>query len=360
MFNVTNQKSRFVISSNGRDSGGPRFVVAATDARKRVPPKNFVQNDITTYNLLRSFLCAAQRNEHKKVFEDYDWWVLLRCTHPASLKKINIEHRTLNIELRIKSKGEGMMRKLQIILLGVIAMSMLPTTVFAEGKGLVVVAGSTGRTGQLVVKHLLAEGYEVRAMVRSMEKGKRVLGDDIAMVKADVTDPASLPPLLEGANFVISAIGSGKASPEDVDYGGGVALIDAAKAAGIKKFVMITSGGVTWRFHPLNWTGDNVLKWKRKAELYLRASGLTHVIVRPNGSLSDKPANTNRITFRQNDKFAMKISRDDVAVVCVKALRFQEADNKTFEIQNDDDGSAVKDVDWKKTFGAMVVKSDNF
>ncbi len=123
---------------------------------------------------------------------------------------------------------------------------------------------------------------------------------------------------------------------------------------------MVTSGGVTWRFHPLNWTGDNVLKWKRKAELYLRGSGLTHVIVRPNGGLSDTPANINKITFEQKDKFAMKIAREDVAVVCVQALVHKESDNKTFEIQNNDDGSMVKDVDWEKTFNAMVVESDNF
>lgn len=253
-----------------------------------------------------------------------------------------------------------MMKKLQIIILGSVLVCLTASGTFAESKGLVVVAGATGRTGLLVVKYLKAEGYEVRAMVRSLEKGKRVLGEDIFMVKADVTEPSSLPPLLNGADFVISAIGSGKASPEVVDYGGSVALIDAAKSAGIKKFIMVTSGGVTWRYHPLNWTGDNVLKWKRKAERYLRASGLTHVIVRPNGGLSDKPANTNRITFRQNDKFAMKISRKDVAIVCAKALAYKEAENKTFEIQNDDDGSFVKDVDWEKTFSDMVVQSDNF
>lgn len=232
---------------------------------------------------------------------------------------------------------------------------------FAGGKGLVVVAGATGRTGQLVVKHLRAEGFEVRAMVRSLEKGKSVLGDNVAMVQADVTQPSSLGPLLDGADFVISAIGrAGESSPEVVDYGGSVALIDAAKAAGIKKFIMVTSGGVTWKIHPLNLMSNNVLKWKRKAEIYLRASGLTHVIVRPNGGLSDDPAGANTITFRQNDTFGGKISRDDVAVVCVKALEYQAAENKTFEIQNDGDGSSVKDVNWEKTFGAMVVESANF
>jgi uncharacterized protein YbjT (DUF2867 family) len=233
-----------------------------------------------------------------------------------------------------------------------------------DGKGLVVVAGATGGTGRLVVKHLMAEGYEVRAMVRSLEKGTRVLGDDIAMVRADVTEPSTLPSLLAGADFVISAIGAsgkggGKASPKAVDYGGSVALIDASKSAGIKKFIMVTSGGVTWRTHPINWFSGDVLKWKHKAELYLRASGLTHVIVRPNGGLNDEPGNSNKITFTQKDSFSWSISREDVAMVCVKALAHKEADNKTFEIQNDGDGRATGNVDWTKTFSAMVEQSDN-
>lgn len=234
---------------------------------------------------------------------------------------------------------------------------------FAGNKGLVVVAGATGGTGRLVIKHLQAQGYEVRAMVRDLEKGKKVLGQDIAMVRADVTAPGTLPPLLAGADFVISAIGSsgkGKASPEAVDYLGSVALIDASKSAGIKKFIMVTSGGVTWWTHPINWFGGDVLKWKRKAEQYLRASGLTHVIVRPNGGLSDDPGNSNKIIFTQTDGFPSVVSREDVAIVCVKALANKEADNKTFEIRNKGNGQPTGNVDWKKTFSAMVLQSDNF
>jgi uncharacterized protein YbjT (DUF2867 family) len=256
-----------------------------------------------------------------------------------------------------------MSRNLPIIILSLAMVALASSQIFADGKGLVVVAGATGRTGRLVVKHLIAEGYEVRAMVRSLKKGKQVLGEDIAMVQADVTEPSTLPPLLTGADFVISAIGvsgKGEARPENVDYGGSVALIDASKSARIKKFIMVTSGGVTWWTHPINWFSGGVLKWKRKAELYLRVSGLTHVIVRPNGGLNDKPGNLKKIIFTQNDGFPSSISREDVAIVCVKALVHKEANNKTFEVRNGGDGRITSSVDWAKTFSAMVVQSDNF
>ena len=257
-------------------------------------------------------------------------------------------------------------KKLLIIILGLAFAILASSQTFAGDKGIVVVAGATGGTGRLVVKHLIAEGYVVRAMVRSLEKGKQVLGEDSVLVQGDVTKPSTLPPLLAGADFLISAIGAsgkakGKASPEAVDYIGSVALIDAAQSAGIKKFIMVSSGGVTWWTHPLNWFYGGVLTWKRKAEVYLRASGLTHVIVRPNGGLSDDPGNVNKIVFTQKDGFpSSSISREDVAIVCVKALAHKEADNKTFEMLNGGDGSVTSSIDWAKAFSELVVKSDNF
>jgi uncharacterized protein YbjT (DUF2867 family) len=259
-----------------------------------------------------------------------------------------------------------MKKELLIIILGLAFTVLASSQIFAGDKGIVVVAGATGGTGRLVVKHLIAEGYEVRAMVRSLEKGKQVLGEDSVLVQGDVTEPSTLPSLLAGADFLISAIGAsgkakGKASPEAVDYIGSVALIDAAQSAGIKKFIMVSSGGVTWWTHPLNWFYGGVLTWKRKAEVYLRGSGLTHVIVRPNGGLSDDPCNVNKIVFTQKDGFpSSSISREDVAIACIKALAHKEADNKTFEILNGGDGSVAGSVDWEKTFSAMAVESGNF
>ena len=256
-----------------------------------------------------------------------------------------------------------MENKIVVIIFGLLLGIAVPSQMYAGDKGLVVVAGATGRTGRLVVKHLLVEGYEVRAMTRSLEKGKRILGEDSNLVQADVTIPATLPPLLAGADFVISTIGvsgKGEARPEDVDYGGSIALIDASKAAGVKKFIMVTSGGVTWWTHPINWFSGGVLKWKRKAEIYLRGSGLTHVIIRPNGGLTDQPGNENKIIFTQTDGFPSSISREDVAIVCVNALKHKESVNKTFEVRNGSDGLVAESIDWVKTFSKMVVKSDNF
>ena len=154
--------------------------------------------------------------------------------------------------------------------------------------------------------------------------------------------------------------GEGNSSPEAVDYTGILALIDAAKAASTKKFILVTSGGTTWWIHPLNWFGGNVLKWKHKSEIYLRESGLTHVIIRPAGGLKDEPGNATPIQFTQSDGIPSAIPRADVATVIVKALEFEQANNKTFEIQSTDEGQVSGQVDWLNTFRSMKQQSDNF
>jgi uncharacterized protein YbjT (DUF2867 family) len=60
--------------------------------------------------------------------------------------------------------------------------------------------------------------------------------------------------------------------------------IDAAKVAGVKQVVLVSSMGGTDPNHPLNKLGDgNILQWKRKAEQYLIASGIPYTIIHPGG-----------------------------------------------------------------------------
>jgi uncharacterized protein YbjT (DUF2867 family) len=69
-----------------------------------------------------------------------------------------------------------------------------------------------------------------------------------------------------------------------VDWEGQKVQIDAAKAAGVRKIVLVSSMGITKADHYLNAIGDaKILLWKRKAEEYLIASGLTYTILHPGG-----------------------------------------------------------------------------
>jgi hypothetical protein len=75
-----------------------------------------------------------------------------------------------------------------------------------------------------------------------------------------------------------------------VDWLGQKAQIDAAREAGIKKIVLISSMGGTDEKNPLNNLGNgNILIWKRKAEEYLINSGaFNYTIIHPGGLIDDE------------------------------------------------------------------------
>ncbi len=201
----------------------------------------------------------------------------------------------------------------------------------------ILVVGATGGTGQLIVRDLLAQNYTVKAMVRDLDRGRELLGDNINMVKADLTDKPSLEAAFEGVNVVINTAGAGlkskgKATPEWIDYKGTVLLTDIAKQNKIKKFILISSMGVTQEDHFLNRIANDVLKWKFKGEEALRASGVTYSIIRP-GGLTNKAGPEQVVQFFQGDtKKGGPIRREDVSRVVLAALQSTSADNKSYEI----------------------------
>jgi uncharacterized protein YbjT (DUF2867 family) len=218
----------------------------------------------------------------------------------------------------------------------------------SEQQGVVVVAGATGRTGRLCVEQLLAAGVPVRALVRSPEKAATLpAGVEVAL--ADTADREAVRRALAGAWGLIIATGArpqlkpgGRgpqdmfyppdATPQKIDYEGQVNLIEAAKEAGIQRVVLISSIGVTQPDNILNTIGNGrILEWKLKSEDHLRASGLTYTIVRP-GHLEGQTHPPRTLVVGTGDTLQGAVSREEVAAVCVAALRSEAARNKTFEL----------------------------
>jgi nucleoside-diphosphate-sugar epimerase len=121
-------------------------------------------------------------------------------------------------------------------------------------------------------------------------------------------------------------------------------LIDAAKSAGIKKIVLVSSiltNGRAWGqekspgFVVTNAFG-NVLDEKLVAENYLRKSGIDYTIVRPGGLKAKPPSGALRISG-EDTLIAGEISRDLVADVCVASLTDGKASNKVLEIIEDEE-----------------------
>jgi uncharacterized protein YbjT (DUF2867 family) len=221
---------------------------------------------------------------------------------------------------------------------------------------IVLVAGATGGTGQEVIDQALAKGLHVRALVRDQSKARMLFGDRVQYVTGDVREPRSLKKAVKGVNEVICALGSNvqrdpENSPERVDYAGVKALADAAKAAGVSQFILVSSMGVTHPEHQLNAMLDNILEWKLKGEDAVRATGMNYTIVRP-GALTNEPGGQRGVRLMQGDPRDGEgsISRSDVAAVLISAVGRPELFGKTFEIVGDN-GSAR--IEWASLYNEL-------
>ncbi|NTV21699.1 MAG: SDR family oxidoreductase [Chlorobium limicola] len=204
--------------------------------------------------------------------------------------------------------------------------------------GKVLVAGATGKTGQWVVRRLQHYGIPVRVMVRSAEKAK-IFGGSVEIAVAHVQNESEVADALKGCDAVISALGSssffGEASPAEVDRDGVIRLADAAAAAGVKHFGLVSSIAVTKWFHPLNLFAG-VLSMKHAAEEHIREvfskNGRSYTIVRP-GGLKDGEPLMHRLHVDQGDRLWNGwTNRSDVAELLVISLWNRKAGNKTFEV----------------------------
>jgi uncharacterized protein YbjT (DUF2867 family) len=223
----------------------------------------------------------------------------------------------------------------------------------ADLRPVVVVAGASGETGVEVIRALKAKDVEIRGLVRDIDKAKTQNGDAATWVTADVRDPQSLTAAFAGATYAISVIGAresdGANNFEAVDWLGNQNLINAAKAAEVRLFVLMTSGSAG----PGDVNDPRVKKfgagrvWKGQAEDYLRASGMPYAIIAP-GGLRNYAANTKGLQLRPRSQYKVgQVSRADVASVLVECLTNKDCETKTITVINTDSkkpGAWVKEL----------------
>lgn len=146
----------------------------------------------------------------------------------------------------------------------------------------ILITGAAGFLGNLTAKRLTAMGRPVRAMVRRPAKARLRLGaiaDQIDIVPGDVTEPASLASAMRDVSTVIHTVAiameKGGQTYESVNYQGTVNVVNAAQAAGVKRFINISQNGakadLPYRF----------LASKGRAQEYVAASDLQWTALRP-------------------------------------------------------------------------------
>jgi uncharacterized protein YbjT (DUF2867 family) len=195
----------------------------------------------------------------------------------------------------------------------------------------VAIAGGHGKIALRLARLLADRGEEVRALIRDPdhEADVRDAGAETVVCDLEHAREQEVVDAIRGADAVVFAAGAGPGSgPErkwTMDYGGAVKLIAAAKAAGIRRYLMISSMGAD---PDAEGEGFAVyLRAKGKADAELGAAGLEHTIVRP-GRLTDEPG-TGRVQLGERVGRG-DVPRDDVAAVLAACLGEPRTIGRTF------------------------------
>lgn len=113
----------------------------------------------------------------------------------------------------------------------------------------ILVTGATGKVGSRFVPRLLAKGYNVRILVRDASKAAALAELGAEIVTGDLFDAAGLAPAVTGVDAVIHLAALFRTFTDNegiikTNHEGSVALGDAAVAAGVKRFVFVSTSNV--------------------------------------------------------------------------------------------------------------------
>jgi uncharacterized protein YbjT (DUF2867 family) len=211
---------------------------------------------------------------------------------------------------------------------------------------MILVTGGTGFVGPRIVHRLRAEGKDVRCLVRERRKGQQLESWGCEVVEGDVTDRASLDAAVAGCDTVIHLVGilvGRRRDFERVMEQGTRDLVEAAKAAGARRFILMSALGTSER------TRDLVPYYHAKWEMEqtVRESGLEYVIFRPSfifgpdGGALQQFTRLARLTpvtpiVGSGRQKLQPIWIDDVAAYFSAAVDKPEATNRTFELGGPD------------------------
>ncbi|HEU5050590.1 MAG TPA: SDR family oxidoreductase [Gemmatimonadales bacterium] len=140
------------------------------------------------------------------------------------------------------------------------------------------VVGATGSLGGRIVRELLDHGGPVRALVRDPSRGAGLEAAGANVVRGDLKDPPSLAAACRGVDVVISTASATRRTddtPGNVDARGTMNLVDAAREAGVRRFIYVSTLGAT-PDSPVP-----AFRAKAAAEAHLGKSGMDYVILQP-------------------------------------------------------------------------------
>jgi uncharacterized protein YbjT (DUF2867 family) len=198
------------------------------------------------------------------------------------------------------------------------------------------IVGATGTLGRQITRRALDEGYKVRCLVRSLRKAAFLKEWGAELIQGDLCVPETLPPALEGITAVIDAATTrptDSLSIRKVDWEGQVALIQAAKAANVERFIFFSI------LDAEQYPEVPLMDIKRCTEQFLAESGLNYTILRPCGFMQGLigqyaiPILEKQAVWVMGDSSPIAyMDTQDIARFAVAALQKPETINRSFPV----------------------------
>ncbi len=190
----------------------------------------------------------------------------------------------------------------------------------------ITIVGGHGKVALLATPLLVRNGHEVRSIIRNPEHQADVSAAGATPVVADVEtmDVAALTDLFASSDAVVWSAGAGggdAARTMAVDRDAAIRTIEAARAAGVHRYVMVSYFGAGPDHGvPADSSFRAYADAKSDADAALEASDLDWVILRPSSLTLDAP--TGAVEIRQLDATvrAGKIARADVAALIAAVI----------------------------------------
>ncbi|MEH6304690.1 NAD(P)-binding oxidoreductase [Olivibacter sp. CPCC 100613] len=205
-----------------------------------------------------------------------------------------------------------------------------------------VVFGSTGSIGKLIVKQALQEGHHVTAFTRSPQKLQEIANPLLRIFKGDLNDSKTIQEAVKNQDAVLCAIGDGNKG--GIRASGTRNIIDAMEQEGIRRLICETTLGLGDSAGNLNFFWKHVMfglflkkafKDHQLQEHYLLTSNLDYTIVRPSAFTDGVRTDRYKIGFGASEKgLSLKIARADVASFMLNQVAQNEYRKKAVSISN--------------------------
>lgn len=202
------------------------------------------------------------------------------------------------------------------------------------GEGAVLVIGGTRGTGLDIVRLLEGRGDDVAVLVRPSSDASEVEAAGARVVRGDALNPDDMTAVLASGDFraIVSTLGARNLDGPRPDFEGTRNSVDAARAAGVSRYVLVTviGAGDSYDASPAiaSYVLRNIIPEKTKAEDYLKTSGLDYTIIRPGGLLNKEAEG--RAYLTEDTESMSWIRRSDLAVLTVQALDNPRAIGKIY------------------------------